>query len=159
MRIVTTTAAAAVLALAAATFGACGSRDTADASGSYCQQLKTDKAYFLSLDSDQPDLTRLDQVFTRMHALAAAAPKEVAADWKTLDTAVTTVESALHDAGLKPDDLAALQEGQVPDGVDVDKLAGLGPKMKALSGSEVNDAADRIAADAESACGVTLTDS
>jgi hypothetical protein len=29
--------------------------------------------------------------------------------------------------------------------------------MTALSGSRVNNAADRIAADAESACGVTLT--
>jgi hypothetical protein len=92
-----------------------------------------------------------------MHALAAAAPKEVAADWKTLDTAVTTVEGALHEAGLKPDDLAALQNGDVPDGVDLDRLAALGPKMTALSGSPVNDAADRIAADAESACGVTVT--
>ena len=34
--------------------------------------------------------------------------------------------------------------------------ATLGPKMKALSGPEVNDAADHIARDAQVSCGIAL---
>lgn len=145
------------LALAATTLAACGSHDQKAAGSGYCQELRTDKAFFQTLAGSRPDLNRLGEAFRRMHSLAAAAPAGVAADWKTLDSAVSTIEGALADAGLQPDDLAALQNGDVPDGVDLDKLAALGPKMKALSGSQVNDAADRIAADAKSACGIDLT--
>jgi len=69
------------------------------------------------------------------------------------------IENALAEAGLDAADLAALQRGEVPDGVDLSKLAALGPKLKALSGSEVSDAADHIAQNAKTACGVDLSDS
>jgi hypothetical protein len=151
MRIATVTGTIG-LALATTTLAACGSHGTAGASGDYCQELTTDKTFFQSLDGSKPDLTRLDDMFRRMHSLAAAAPAGVASDWKTLDRAVSTIEGALADAGLTPDDLAEMQKGQVPAGVDVDKLAALAPTMKALAGSQVNDAADHIAADAKSGC-------
>jgi hypothetical protein len=145
------------LALAATALAACGSHGKDAASGDYCRALNTDKAYFQSFDSRTPDLTRLDDMFGRLHSLAASAPAGVASDWKTVDTAVTTVEGALSDAGLKPDDLAEMQKGKIPEGVDLDKLAALGPRMKALSGTAVNDAADHIAADAKAVCGFDLT--
>jgi hypothetical protein len=145
------------LALATTTLAACGSHGTAAASDDYCQELTTDKTFFQALDGSKPDLTRLDDMFRRMHSLAAAAPAGVASDWKTLDRAVSTIEGALAEAGLKPDDLAEIQKGQIPEGVDLDQIAALGPKMKALSGPEVNDAADHIAADAKSGCGIDLT--
>src|SRR5215212_1531389 len=121
MRIMATATTVAVLAMAAATLGACGSDDKEKAatSSDYCQELKTDKAFFQSLNGGDPDLSKLDTVFDKMHSLAAAAPSDVSADWKTLDTAITTIEKALADAGVKVDDLAALQKGEVPDGVDV----------------------------------------
>jgi hypothetical protein len=147
--------------MAAATLGACGSDDKAApaSSGDYCQELKADKVYFQSLNGSDPDMSKLDTVFEKMHSLAAAAPSEVATDWKTLDTAVSTIENALAEAGLDAADLAALQRGQVPEGVDMSKLAALGPKLKALSGSDVSDAADHIAQNAKTACGVDLSDS
>jgi hypothetical protein len=146
------------LLLATTALGACGSTDSnaKQASGGYCKELKADKSFFQSLDGDEPDLTRLDQAFERMHALAAVAPTEVAGEWKTLDAAVTTIEGALSDAGLKVDDLASMKEGKVPEGVDLDKLATLGPKMQALSGGEVDEAAARIAKDAKASCGIDL---
>jgi len=149
---------ALALVLAATALAACGASDStaSDAAGGYCQELKTGKAFFRSLDSDQPDLMRIDEVFEHIHRLAAAAPSGVATDWQTVDTVVTMIEGAFSDAGLEPDDLVELQKGTIPEGVDLDELATLGEKMQALSGSEVNDAADRIAEDAKDSCGIDL---
>lgn len=149
---------AATLALTATVLVACGSDDSgSSASGSYCDELKSDKAFFASLSGSDADLTNLDQVFSKMHTLADKAPDNVSADWKTLDGAFTTIESALSDAGLKPSDLAALQSGQVPKGVDPSKLQALGPKLQTLSSTDVTDAAKRISDDAKKTCGVDLS--
>jgi len=148
----------ATLALAATVLVACGSDSSgSSASGSYCDELKSDKAFFGSLSGTGSDANNLDEVFTRLHTLAGKAPDNVADDWKTLDGAITTIEDALASAGLKPSDLAALQNGQVPKGVDVSKLQALAPKLQALSSSDVSDAANRISADAKKSCGVDLT--
>ncbi|HET7069672.1 MAG TPA: hypothetical protein VFI40_02515, partial [Nocardioides sp.] len=95
----------------------------------------------------------------KVHTLADKAPDNVSADWKTLDNAITTLENALKAAGIKPSDLAAMQKGQVPKGVDLQKLQALAPKLQALSSSDVSAAADKIAADAKKSCGVDLTTS
>lgn len=146
------------LVVAASVLAGCGGGGSgSSASGDYCSQLKDDKTYFESLSGSNPDLSKLDEVFTRMHALADAAPSSVASDWKTLDGALTTIQDALQQAGIKPSDLAAIQKGQVPPGVDISKLQALAPKLQSLSGSEVSDAADAIAKDAKSSCGVDLT--
>jgi hypothetical protein len=134
----------------------CGSHGDTAAAGGYCQELKTDKAYFRSLDGDHPDLTRLDDMFGRLQALAADAPAGVASDWRTVDSTVTTIEAALDDAGLEPDDLARMQQGHLPEGADLDKVAALVPTLQALSGTRVNEAADHIAHDAEVSCGLDL---
>lgn len=145
------------LTLAASVLAACSSSGSSSASGSYCDDLKADKAYFQTLSGSNPDFSNLDQVFQRMHTLAAEAPSAVASDWKTLDGAVTTIETALKDAGLKPSDLAAMQKGQVPKGADLAKLQALAPKLQALSSSGVSDAANAIAKNAKDTCGVDLT--
>jgi ABC-type phosphate/phosphonate transport system substrate-binding protein len=149
------------LTLAAGVLAACGSSSSSDssASGDYCQELKADKAYFETFSGNNPDLSKLDQVFQRMHTLAGDAPSDVAADWKTLDDAITTIESALKDAGLKASDLAGMQNGQVPKGVDISKLQALAPKLQALNGSGVSAAAQRISKNAKDTCGIDLTSS
>ena len=60
------------LMLAGTTLTACGSGDStsSDSSGDYCSELKSDKAFFATLDGSDPDLSNLDEVFTRMHTLA-----------------------------------------------------------------------------------------
>ena len=95
-------------------------------------------------------------MFKRVHSLAAAAPTEVSSDWKTLDTAVTTMENALKEAGIKPSDLAAMQKGQLPQGADLQKLQALGTKLQSLSSSDVTSAAQAIAKNAKDRCGVDL---
>jgi len=150
---------AAALALTATVLTACGggSSSGSSASGGYCDELKADKAYFQSLSGSNSDVGNLDTVFSKVHELAADAPDNVSDDWQTLDGAISTIEDALTSAGLKPSDLAALQKGQIPKGVDVSKLQALAPKLQELSSSNVSDAADRIAADAKKTCDVDLT--
>ena len=146
------------LGLTATLLAACGGGgSSSSSSGSYCDELKSDKTYFESLSGSNADLSKLDTVFEKFHTLAAKAPANVSADWKTLDDAVTTLQNALKAAGIKPSDLAAMQNGQVPQGVDLQKLQALAPKLQALNSSDVSQAADKIAADAKKSCGVDLT--
>ena len=148
------------LGLTTTVLAACGSGGgSSSSSGGYCDELKADKTYFESLSGSNSNVGQLDTVFQKVHTLAGKAPDNVSAEWKTLDAAITTIETALKDAGLKASDLAAMQKGQVPPGVDVAKLQALAPKLEALSSSGVSDAADKIAADAKKSCGVDLTSS
>ena len=91
-----------------------------------------------------------------MHSLAKAAPPPVSKPWATLDGAVTTIESALCEAGISAEDLLAMQEGDVPADIDLKKLAALGPKMDALGGNEVDHAAELIADHRQDECGIDL---
>ncbi len=148
------------LALTATVLAACGSSGSgSSSSGDYCSELKADKAYFESLSGSNADLSNLDQVFSKVHTLADDAPDNISDDWKTLDDAISTIENALKDAGIKPSDLAAIQKGQVPPGVDISKLQALAPKLQSLNSSDVTDAANNIAADAKKSCDVDLTSS
>ncbi|HEX3932654.1 MAG TPA: hypothetical protein VHW64_18305 [Nocardioides sp.] len=149
------------LTMTASLLAACGGGGggSSHSAGSYCDELKTDKTYFESFSGSNPDLSKLGDVFTRMHQLAGDAPSNVAADWKTLDGAITTLESALKAANIKPSDLAAMQNGQMPQGANLQKLQALAPKLEALSSSGVSSAADRISADAKKSCGIDLSSS
>src|SRR5262245_17977716 len=145
------------LTLAASVLAGCGS-DSGDSSssGDYCQELKSDKAFLATFTGSNPDLSKLDEVFQRMHTLADDAPDDIASDWKTLDEALTTIETALKEAGLKPSDLDDLHNGQPPAGVDPSQLQALSSQLQALDSTDVNEAATRIATHAKDTCGVDL---
>lgn len=147
------------LTVVATVLAACGSDNSGSSAsgGDYCQELKDDKAFFADLNGSNPDFSKFDEVFQRMHTLADDAPSDVADDWKTLDGAITTLETALQEAGIKPSDLGALQNGQVPAGADLKKLQALAPKLQELSSSDVSDAAQRISDHAKDTCGVDLS--
>ncbi|HET7070972.1 MAG TPA: hypothetical protein VFI40_09115, partial [Nocardioides sp.] len=84
------------LGLTATLLTACGGGGgSSSSSGSYCDELKSDKAYFESLSGSNADVSKLDTVFAKVHTLADKAPDNVSADWKTLDNAITTLENAL----------------------------------------------------------------
>lgn len=147
------------LSLAATVLVGCGSNNSSGSSasgGDYCSELKADKAYFQGLTGTGSDAGKMDEVFQRIHSLAGNAPDNVSADWKTLDNAVTTLENALKEAGIKPSDLGAMQKGQMPPNVDPSKLQALLPKLQQLDSQDVSSAADRISADAKKTCGVDL---
>ena len=150
---------AVTLSLAATVLAGCGSSNSsgaASSSGDYCSELKADKAYFQGLTGNGSDAGKLDEVFQRIHQVAADAPDNISADWKTLDDAITTLENALKTAGIKPSDLASMQSGKLPPNVDPAKLQALLPKLQQLNSQDVSDAADRIAADAKKTCKVDL---
>ena len=153
----TTITGAFGLALVAAVITGCGSKDGGSAAPSdYCQELRTDKAYFQSLaGTDEPDFATIQETFRRVHSLAAAAPADISDEWQSLDHAVTGIEDVLRESGLSPEDFATIQKGEIPPGVDIDKLAALAPKMQTL-GPRMNKAADRIAQNAKSSCGIDL---
>lgn len=153
----TTITSALGLTLVAVALTGCGAHGTSTASRAYCHELRTDKAYFLSLSGSEPGLTDIQETFRRVHTLSAAAPAEVATDWKTIDGAVTTMQDVLRQAGLTPDQFAAIQKGDIPDGVDLEKLAALAPKMQELGGTTMDTAAEHIARNAKATCGIDLT--
>ena len=142
----------AALALSLSSLTACGS----DSSSAYCKELKSDKAYFASFSGSNPDLSKLDNAFDRLHSLADKAPDEIADDWKTLDGAITSITNALKDAGISFADIAKMQQGQIPKGADPQKLAALAPKLQAMSTAKVEKASKNIEKHAKDTCNVTL---
>ena len=136
--------------------------DKGSSAGDYCDQLKDAKADFDTLESDTPDFSKFDDAIARFHELADGAPSEVADDWKTLDGALSAMEKALADAGLKIEDLAAITAGQLPEGMTAEDVQALGPKLQtAFSGletDEVEKAGDAIEKHAKSECDIDLND-
>jgi hypothetical protein len=148
-----TLAALATIALAASTLSACGGSQ----SSAYCKDLKSDKAYFANFSGSNPDISKLDEAFRRMHTLASESPDAVSKDWKTIDSALTTIDKALKEAGINFSDLAKLQKGQTPAGVDLSKLQALAPKLQSLGGANFSKASKAIEKNAKSDCKVDLT--
>lgn len=141
----------AVLA-ATTTLTACGSGSSA-----YCSDLKSASKQFDSLQSN--DLGKIDEAFKTFHKLADEAPSDIKSDWKTLDDGITTVEKALSDAGLKMADLAEVQSGKLPEGVDMAKLQSLASEFQKLSDEKFTKASDAIEKHAKDECNVNLKSS
>jgi hypothetical protein len=146
--------AVASAALLAATLAGCGGSDDGPDS-EYCKDLKAASTQFDSLSSN--DVTQLDEAFKTFHTLADEAPSEVKEDWATLDKGITSVEKALDDAGLKFSDFAELQEGKMPEGVDVAKLQGLATEFQKLDSAEFDKSSKAIEKHAKDVCKVDLS--
>lgn len=134
-----------------------GGGDTGGSGSDYCKDIKDAAKTFGDLDSG--DTASIGDAFTTFHKLADEAPGAVKDDWKTLDGAITTVEKALSDAGLKMEDFDELQSGKVPEGVDVSKLTGLASEFQKLSGAEFEKASKAIETHAKDVCKVDLNSS
>jgi phage-related minor tail protein len=145
--------ALASAALVVATLAGCGGGDDGPDS-SYCKDLKSASTQFDSLSSN--DVSKLDEAFKTFHKLADEAPSDVKDDWVTLDKGITSVEKALDKAGLKFSDFAALQQGKMPEGVDVAKLQGLATEFQKLDSAEFDKASKAIEKHAKDVCKVNL---
>lgn len=173
-----TTAIFATVLLSASLLAGCGSSDKGadksaggkagdnassgtDNGGDYCDELKAAQADFDSFNSDTPDFSRFDDAIATFHKLAGDAPSAVAADWKTLDGALSGMEKALADAGLKIEDLGSITAGKLPPGMTAQQLQEIGPKLQAafsdLDTPEVQKAGNAIEKHAKTECGVTLS--
>jgi hypothetical protein len=148
------------LVLVAGALTGCGGNDAgtgASDTTTYCDQLKADKTYFSAFSGGDVDASQLGQAISRFHDLADAAPADIAPQWDILDGALSEVERALSEAGISTEDLAGLQSGKIPKGVDMSKLAGLATKVKALDSTQLQDAAKKIQTHAKDTCHVDLS--
>ena len=120
----------------------------------YCESLDDAKADIDALDAGDP--TAFASAFEKIREVAEEAPKEVEDDWDVLLSGVDDIESAFADAGLELDQLGDVMTGDIPEGVDMEKLSGLGETLQDIDGEEFNDATEAIEEHAEEECGITL---
>ena len=123
--------AAAAVALGLCLLTACGDDggDKAGGSGDYCSDLKDAKKEVDALKGG--DFSDLEKTTDAMHKLADEAPDEIKDDWEILVNGVDKLVEALKKAGLDDDDMATLQSGQIPDGVDMTALQSLMAEIQA----------------------------
>jgi hypothetical protein len=148
------------LALATSVLTGCGGGSSEDTAASdtatYCKELKADAKYFQGFSRGNPDPSLIGDAFGKFHALADAAPDDVAADWKVLDGTLTELERTLSEAGISTDDLGGIAKGDLPKGIDMAKLSKLVPKIQQLNSQELQDSVKAIRTHAKKECGVTL---
>ena len=152
------------LVLAASVLTGCGGGDDADAgptdTEAYCDQLEADKKYFEAFSGGggggEVEPEQLGEAISRFHSLADMAPEDIAPDWDVLDGTLSEIERTLAEAGITTEDLAELQSGEIPKGVDMRKLASLAPKLQALNSPELKESGKAIQAHAKSECGLAL---
>jgi hypothetical protein len=152
--------AAAAAALGLCLLTACGDDDgggggkAAGSGGDYCSDLKDAKKEVDALKAG--DFSDLEETTDAMHELADEAPDAIKDDWETLVDGVDKLVEALKKAGLDDDDMATLQSGQIPDGVDMAALQGLMTEIQALDTEAFTAAGDSINKHAKDECGVDL---
>lgn len=154
--------AVASAVLLASTLASCNGSDSggdgdrggsgSSASGDYCKDLKQAVTKYGGLSSG--DYKKLDEALATFHEIADEAPGEVKDEWKELDGTLTSIEKALKDAGLTFSEIAEMQSGKIPEGVDASKLQGLAKDMSKLSSAEATKASAAIEAHAKKACKV-----
>lgn len=138
--------------LLASTLAACSGDDDGGGNGDYCKDLKQAVTSYGSLS--EGDFDKLDAALKTFHKLADEAPSEIEDEWKQLDGAFKMVEDALEDAGLTFADIATIQQGEIPEGIDASKLQGLASDMAKLSNAEATKASEAIEAHAKKTCKV-----
>jgi hypothetical protein len=153
-RILSAVAAAALGLSLLTACGDDGGDEAGDSSGDYCNDLKDAKKEVDALkDGDFSDLQKTTDA---MNKLADEAPDEIKDDWEILVDGVQKLIDALKKAGLDDDDMATLQSGQIPDGVDMAALQSLMTEIEALDTEEFQTAGDNINKHAKDECGVDL---
>ena len=147
--------AAAAAALGLCLLTACGDDGSkASGSGDYCSDLKDAKKEVDALKDG--DFSDLEKTTDAMHKLADEAPDEIKEDWEILVDGVDKLVAALKKAGLDDDDMATLQSGQIPDGVDMTALQSLMAEIQALDTEGFQKAGDNINKHAKDECGIDL---
>jgi hypothetical protein len=147
--------AVAAAALGLALLSACGDEDGGSASGDFCADLEAIQKELSSVSGG--DASDLETLLDKVEELKDEAPEEVAEDWELLFEAFEKIVQAFQDAGLSPEDIQAIQNGQIPDGVDQQALTDAYAALQELaSDSELTEAGENINKHAMEECGVDL---
>jgi uncharacterized protein (DUF3084 family) len=144
--------AVAVLLGAVAACGGGSSTDEATTQ-EYCTELQSAQKEFGAISSGDITGANLDKIFDRMHTLADKAPAPVADDWKTLDGAISQMESGLQDLGL---DFKDLSDPRKLAQVDPQKLQQFGQRMQQVGGQKFQQAGSAIEKHAKQVCHIRL---
>jgi hypothetical protein len=148
--------AVAAAALGLGLLTACGDDDGGGSAGSgdYCDDLKAAKKNIDSLQGG--DLASFEKTVDEVHKLRDEAPDEIKDDWKILSDAFDQIVAAFEKAGLDEDDIAGLQSGEIPDGVDMAALQQAMSEIQALESDELTKATEEIQKHAKDECGIDL---
>lgn len=125
----------------------------------YCEDLRAAEDQFAAFDGTTPDAQQFEDAIATFRTLGEESPEEIAKDWDVFLGAFDDLDSALADAGIEFGDLAAIQEGRLPKGVDQQALAELGAEIETLGGPQVEEASTAIEEHASSECDVDLSGS
>jgi hypothetical protein len=120
----------------------------------YCDTLSEAKEDIDALEAGDPGA--FSTAFEAFETLADEAPEEVADEWATMNEGVQQIEDAFADAGLELNELSDVMSGDIPEGVDMEKLEQLGTELESLDSPEFNEASDAISEHAEQECDITL---
>jgi hypothetical protein len=142
----------ATLAVALGTLSACGSHEPS-ADSKYCDGMRQAATDLGGVDSG----VKLEAAFAEMHRLNDVAPQAVKQDWATVNGAVSRMEGAFHNAGLKISDLDKISSGNLPDGVDGNKLQALMDATQDLQSKAVTDAVSNIESNVKDECGIDVS--
>jgi hypothetical protein len=145
--------AAAGVALGLALLAACGDDGRAAGEG-YCEELKVAQKQIDAVQSG--DFGSLREAVDGMRELADQAPAEIREDWRILVEGVDRLVDAVEAAGLSEEELAGLQSGEIPDGVDMEALEDLMAELQGLATPGFQKATENIGKHADDECGVDL---
>jgi hypothetical protein len=117
----TAVVAATVSVLGLGLLAGCGDDEgSAQGTGDYCADLDAVQKDLSSASGGE--LGDLEGILDKLETLKDEAPEAIADDWDTLYTAYAKIVKTYQDAGFSAEDMAAVQNGQVPDGVDQQAL-------------------------------------
>lgn len=120
----------------------------------YCKDLQTAQPKIAGLQSN--GAAGIPDAFKASHELAAEAPPAVQDDWAVLDGGMRNFEKKLSDIGITTDDLVALDQGKLPEGVQVKDLQGLPAAYQQLAGPKAARASKNIREHAKKVCELDL---
>lgn len=149
------------LLLGASLFAGCGSDDgdsKSSSGGDYCDKLKSLASDIkpFTAENAEPDYAKFGEFIDNARELADEAPSEIEDAWKTMLGGMDALVDALEDAGIELEDFGKIAEGDIPEGVDPTKLAGLGEKLQELNGEDMEAAGEEISKHAKDECDVDL---
>ena len=140
--------------LAAVVLGASLLTSCGGGTDAYCDTLKDTQKDFD--DFEASDFSNFDEFTDRVEELADEAPDEVKDDWETLEKAFQGFVDALDKAGLKPEDLEGLANGEIPEDVDMEALTEAMTEAEALGGEDFEEATKNIEKHAKDECDIDL---
>lgn len=120
----------------------------------YCKDLQAAQPKIAGLQSN--GAAGIPDAFKASHQLAAEAPEEVKDDWAVLDGGMRNFEKKLKEIGITTDDLVALDQGKLPEGVQVKDLQGLPAAYQQLAGPKAAKASANIRKHAKEVCELDL---